>query len=57
MTMLRVGLGILGVLAAAVAVIRDDSRVGWGAIALLAASMIVRLLGRRTPPGGGDLPV
>lgn len=51
MTMLRLGLGVLGLVAAAAAVVRDDPRIGWGAIALLAGSLIVRLLGRRTPPG------
>jgi hypothetical protein len=49
--MLRLGLGVLGLVVAAAAVVRDDPRIGWGAIALLAGSLIVRLLGRRTPPG------
>ena len=46
MTVLRHGLAIAGFAAAAFAVVLDSPRVGWGAIALLAGSLIVRLLGR-----------
>jgi hypothetical protein len=47
MTLLRTGLGLAGLLVAALAVVMDDRRIGWGAIALLAASLIVRLWSRR----------
>jgi hypothetical protein len=47
MTRLRIALGLAGLLVAALAVVRDDRRIGWGAIALLAASIIVRLWSRR----------
>jgi hypothetical protein len=50
MTALRLGLAIAGFVAAAAAVVLESPRIGWGAIALLAASLIVRLLGRRPGP-------
>jgi hypothetical protein len=56
-TALRHGLGLAGLLVAAVAVVRDDPRIGWGAIALLAASIIVRLWARRPRPNDRDHPV
>ena len=46
MTTLRRGLAIAGFAAAALAVVVDSPRIGWGAIALLAGSLIVRLLSR-----------
>lgn len=46
MTRLRLGLGIAGILVAGVAVALDSRRAAWGAIALLAGSLIVRLLQR-----------
>jgi len=54
MTLLRTALGLAGLLVAALAVVMDDRRVGWGAIALLAASIILRLLSRRPSRGGRD---
>lgn len=57
MTTLRLGLGLAGIIAAGIAVVLEDTRIGWGAIALLAASMIVRLRGRREGSGGSDDPV
>ena len=54
MTWLRAGLGVAGLLVAAAAVIRDDPRLAWGAIALLAGSLIVRLAARNPPSGEGD---
>jgi hypothetical protein len=56
-TALRHGLGLAGLLVAAVAMVRDDPRIGWGAIALLAASIIVRLWARRPRPDDRDHPV
>jgi hypothetical protein len=53
-TLLRTGLGLAGLLVAALAVVMDDRRIGWGAIALLAASIIVRLLSRRPRHGDPD---
>ena len=47
MTLLRIGLAIAGFAAAVVAVLLDQPRVVWGAIALLTGSLIVRLLQRR----------
>jgi hypothetical protein len=46
-TPLRIGLAIAGFAAAVVAVMLDQPRVVWGAIALLTGSLIVRLLQRR----------
>jgi hypothetical protein len=54
MTLLRTGLGLAGLLVAALAVVMDDRRIGWGAIALLAASLIVRLSSRRPRRRGPD---
>lgn len=54
MTRLRLGLALAGMLVAAGAVALDSRRAAWGAIALLAASLIVRLLQRR---GSGGPPV
>ncbi len=47
MTPLRIGLAIAGFVTAVVAVMLDQPRVVWGAIALLTGSLIVRLLQRR----------
>ncbi|HUF34934.1 MAG TPA: hypothetical protein VMN37_03240 [Gemmatimonadales bacterium] len=57
MTTVRVGLGLAGIIVAGIAVALGNTRIGWGAIALLAASMIVRLLGRRAGSGRSDGPV
>ena len=46
MTRLRIGLALAGFAAALVAVVVDQPRIGWGAIALLTGSLIVRLLQR-----------
>jgi hypothetical protein len=46
-TPLRLGLAVAGFAAAVLAVLLDQPRVVWGAIALLTASLIVRLLQRR----------
>jgi Flp pilus assembly protein TadB len=41
---LRLGLALAGFVVALLGVALDDSRLGWAAIALLAASLILRLL-------------
>jgi hypothetical protein len=45
-TALRLGLAITGLVLAGVTVLLDSPRLGWGAIALLVGSLIVRLLQR-----------
>jgi hypothetical protein len=47
MSRLRIGLALAGFAAAVLAVVTDQPRVGWCAIALLTGSLIVRLLQRR----------
>jgi len=47
---LRIGLALAGFAVALLAIALEDRRVGWGAIALLVGSLIVRLLQRRDPP-------
>lgn len=49
-TGLRVGLSLGGFVAALLAVALEDRRLTWAAIALLAGSLIVRLLQRRDGP-------
>jgi len=49
-TAFRLGLALAGFAMAALGVVLDSTRIGWAAIALLAASMIVRLLSRRGGP-------
>ena len=46
-SILRVGLALAGFVAAVLAIALEDRRVGWLAIALLAGSLIVRLVQRR----------
>jgi hypothetical protein len=43
----RLGLSISGMVLAVAAIMLNDRRVIWGAIALLAASLILRLVQRR----------
>jgi hypothetical protein len=52
---LRLGLAVAGVLLAAVSVAREDHQLGWAAIALLAGSLIVRLLMRKRKNGNPDV--
>jgi uncharacterized membrane protein len=51
---LRRGLALAGFAGAAVAVALDSTRIGWGAIALLAGSLIVRIVQRRGAGGEGS---
>jgi len=54
---IRLGLSLTGMVVAVLAIMRDDRRLVWGAIALLAVSLLLRLVARRRGPGGprGDL--
>lgn len=48
----RLGLSLSGMVVAVLAILLNDRRVVWGAIALLAASLLLRLIaGRRRPTG------
>jgi hypothetical protein len=49
LTTLRIGLALGGFLVAVLAIALEDHRLGWGAIALLIGSLIVRLIQRRMP--------
>jgi hypothetical protein len=51
LTRLRIGLALSGFLLALLSVAYDDRRLAWGAIALLAGSLLVRLwMERRDGP-------
>lgn len=50
MTYLRLGLAFGGFAAALLAIAFESRRLGWGAIALLAASLVVRIVQRRRTP-------
>lgn len=50
MTYLRLGLALAGFAAALLAVGFEDRRLGWAAIALLTASLVVRIVQRRRTP-------
>jgi hypothetical protein len=50
----RLALSLTGMVVAVVAVMRNDRRLVWGAIGLLAASLLLRLMARRRGPGGGS---
>ena len=51
MNRLRLGLAAAGLLLALLSVAWDDRQLAWGAIALLAGSLIVRLLMRKQTVG------
>jgi hypothetical protein len=59
MRALRLGLSLGGLVAAVLAISRDDRRIGWVAIGFLGASVGIRVvqavLRRRQAPGGGSL--
>jgi hypothetical protein len=48
---IRLGLSLSGMVVAVVAIMLNDRRIVWGAIALLAASLILRLVARRRGKG------
>lgn len=50
---LRLALSLAGMIVAVVAIMTNDRRVVWGAVALLAVSLILRLAQRNRPPGRG----
>ena len=50
----RLGLSLTGMVVAIVAIMLNDRRVVWGAIALLAASLLLRLVARHRPGRGRD---
>jgi hypothetical protein len=47
MNHLRLGLALAGFLVALLSVVLDEARLGWGAIALLTGSLILRLLAQK----------
>jgi hypothetical protein len=49
-TYLRLGLAFGGFAAALLAIAFEDRRLGWGAIVLLTASLVVRIVQRRRTP-------
>lgn len=49
LTAIRIGLALAGFALAVLAIALEDRRIGWGAIALLIGSLIVRLVQRRRP--------
>jgi hypothetical protein len=51
---IRLALSLTGMVVAIVAIMLDDRRVVWGAIALLAASVLLRLFQRWREPGSGS---
>jgi hypothetical protein len=54
-TKVRLALSLSGMVVAVVAIMLDDRRIVWGAIALLAASLLLRLLARgRGGRAGGE---
>lgn len=52
-TKVRLALSLSGMVVAVVAIMLDDRRIVWGAIALLAASLLLRLLARGRGRGAG----
>lgn len=48
---IRIALSLAGMIAAVLAITLNDRRAVWAAIALLAASLILRLVQRRRGPG------
>ena len=51
LTWIRLGLALAGFAGALLAVALEERRLAWGAIALLAGSLLVRLAQRRRRPG------
>ena len=47
---IRLALSLTGMVVAVVAVMLEDRRLIWGAIALLAGSLLLRVVGRRRGP-------
>ena len=53
---LRLGSALTGFVLAVLAVAVEDHRLGWGAIALLAGSLLIRVLTRRQQSSDDDAP-
>jgi hypothetical protein len=51
---IRLGLSLTGMVAAIVAIMLNDRRIVWGAIVLLAASLLLRLVARNRRGRGRD---
>ena len=49
---LKLGLSVAGLVLAVAAIALDDTRLTWGAIAVLAVAVVLRFIGRR--PGAGS---
>ena len=49
----RLALSLAGMVVAVLAIMLEDRRLVWGAIALLAVSLALKLAGRRRPPPAG----
>ena len=54
MNRIRIGLAVAGFVLALLSVALDDHRLAWAAIAVLAASLLIRLV--RPRPGTGNPP-
>ena len=50
----RLGLSLSGMVVAVVAIMLNDRRIVWGAIVLLAASLLLRLVAKGRRPRGGS---
>jgi hypothetical protein len=50
---IRLALSLGGMVVAVIAIMLEDRRVVWGAIGLLAVSLLLRVVGRRGGPGEG----
>jgi hypothetical protein len=50
---IRLALSLTGMVMAVVAIMLNDRRLVWGAIALLAVSLLLRVVARRRDPGQG----
>ena len=51
---IRLGLSLSGMVVAVVAIMLNDRRIVWGAIVLLAASLLLRLVVKVKRPKGGS---
>ena len=54
LTRVRLALSLSGMVVAVVAIMLEDRRIVWGAIALLAASLLLRVIARGRDSTGGE---
>ena len=54
MTRARLAVAFLGILLAIVAIVRDDRRIAWLAIVVLAGALVLRIVTRRREGQGGE---